>query len=221
VQSGLSPDCNKCHTVNGFSPSTFGIEQHAQCEFKLRGSHSAIPCFECHKKQESWHFRKIGTGCADCHTDIHQSLISEKYYPGKSCNKCHIENKWGDITFDHSQTNFKLTGAHQAVSCRACHFIKKTNGLEQQKFAGLSTNCISCHKDNHNKQFEKNGTTDCYECHGTTNWKVNKFDHDRTAFKLEGKHQQVACIKCHKPVLGETKINYKIKNFKCESCHLP
>ena len=33
AQSGKSPDCSKCHTVKGFTPSNFTIEQHNQGEF--------------------------------------------------------------------------------------------------------------------------------------------------------------------------------------------
>jgi hypothetical protein len=220
ISSGMVPDCSKCHTVNGFTPSNYTITQHNQCGFKLNGAHVAVACFECHRKEEKWNFRKIGKVCADCHPDIHQPHISIKYYPDKNCLKCHTENKWTDVSFDHSQTNFKLTGVHTSTACRTCHFVKNTKGQYEQRFSGLSTNCMNCHKDNHNKQFEKNGTTDCNECHGTTNWAASKFDHNRTAFKLDGKHRNVACSKCHKPGEENKYVLYKIKNFKCESCHL-
>lgn len=222
--SGALTDCSKCHTVNGFSPANYTIEQHNQCEFKLKGAHVAVACFECHKKEEKWNFRKIGNVCADCHKDIHQSYISDLYYPNKNCTKCHNENKWTDVSFDHSQTKFKLNGAHTKASCKDCHFVKNAKDQKpqqlQQRFAGLSTNCMNCHKDNHNKQFERNGITDCNECHGTTNWNAIKFDHSRTAFKLDGKHQNVACSKCHIQGKEDKNTIYKIKNFKCESCHL-
>jgi hypothetical protein len=131
-----------------------------------------------------------------------------------------VENKWSQIKFDHSKTDFQLTGMHSKTDCRACHYKQDNLGQVKQEFSGLSKACISCHQDNHNKQFEKNGITDCSECHGTENWKASKFDHNKTAFKLEGKHQNVACAKCHKINMGEKNIQYKIKNFKCETCHL-
>ena len=54
------------------------------------------------------------------------------------------------------------------------------------------------------------------------NRKASKFDHNKAAFKLDGKHQNVACAKCHKEKIVEEKkyVLYKIKDFKCENCHL-
>jgi hypothetical protein len=181
----------------------------------------ATACNECHKKQDKWSFRGIGNICKDCHTDIHQNFIPTKYYPSGNCNTCHNEGQWLDVSFDHSKTKFALTGSHAKLDCKSCHFKKDVNGTEQQKFTGLPTNCSNCHSDNHFKQFEKNGVTDCTECHSTTNWKDSKFDHNSAAFKLDGKHISVPCVKCHKPQQeGSTfYIKYKLKEFKCESCH--
>lgn len=219
AQAGKSPDCNKCHTVNGFTPSNFTIENHNQSQFKLQGAHVAVACFECHKKQEKWSFRNVGKTCVDCHKNIHKSTISQTYYPEENCKICHTENRWNEVSFDHSKTNFKLTGQHISASCRACHFDESKPLTEQQKFAGLSSNCTNCHTDNHYGQFEKNGITDCNECHGTENWTASKFNHDNTAFKLDGKHRDVACAKCHKADKDEKYVQYKIKDFRCETCH--
>lgn len=221
AKSGKSPDCNKCHTVNGFTPSNFTIENHNQCDFKLQGAHVAVACIECHKKKDNWSFRNVGKSCVDCHKNIHKSTIQQKYYPEENCKICHTETKWDEVKFDHSKTNFQLTGAHVNASCRDCHFDSDKPVNEQQKFTGLPKTCTSCHTDNHNRQFEKNGITDCNECHGTENWQASKFNHNNTAFKLDGKHENVACAKCHKQEQGQKFIQYKIKDFKCETCHLP
>jgi hypothetical protein len=176
---------------------------------------------DCHKKQEKWNFREIGINCKDCHTDIHKDYIQAKYYPEGNCKVCHNENVWTKISFDHSKTEFELTGAHLKQNCRSCHFKKDTYGISKQKFSGLSNNCSNCHTDNHYKQFEKNGVTDCLECHGTENWKAFRFNHNNAAFKLDGKHVEVPCIKCHKPQQEGSNIyvKYKLKEYKCESCH--
>jgi hypothetical protein len=222
----VSPDCSQCHTVNGFSEFTYTIEQHNAGVFQLKGAHLATPCFACHKKQvsvtdTSWHFKDIGKQCVDCHKDIHQTFISEKYYPEANCKNCHSENKWNSVSFDHSKTNFGLTGAHAIKTCRDCHF-RKTNGVANQQFKGTSTTCTGCHTDVHAKQFEINGVSDCTRCHDTEKFKpASKFDHSKTLFPLDGKHLNVACIKCHK-VKQDKEIAfvlYKIKEFKCENCH--
>ena len=227
AKQGISPDCSKCHTVNGFNEFTFTIEQHNAGVFQLKGAHLATPCFACHKKETSkadtnWHFKDIGKRCIDCHKNIHQTLISEKFYPESGCENCHNENKWSSITFDHQKTNFELTGAHAKKTCRDCHFNKEKEGFAHQKFNGLPTDCENCHPDKHVKQFEVNGATDCSGCHDMVQFKpATKFDHNKTLFPLDGKHKNVACIKCHK--IKQDKeiafVLYKIKEFKCENCH--
>ena len=221
VKNGLVPDCSQCHSVKGFTSYSFTVDQHNLGFFPLEGAHLAIPCFECHKKKEKWSFRDIGLHCNDCHQDIHKSYINEKHYPKADCKICHNVNRWSEVVFDHSNTGYPLTGAHKNQSCRECHFQTDSEGVRIQKYTGLTHSCAGCHKDNHYRQFEKNGSTNCEECHSTENWKASGFNHDNTAFKLDGKHINVPCAKCHKPQQEGPVIyiKYKLKEFKCESCH--
>ena len=221
VKNGVSPDCSQCHDVNGFKLFSYTIEQHKTGTFPLQGAHGAIPCIDCHKKQKEWNFRGIGINCRECHKDIHQTAIPVKYYPQADCKNCHNENSWSEITFNHSETSYNLTGTHAKKECRACHFKLNPDGIAQQKFSGLPKDCSDCHTDHHFKQFEKNGSTSCIECHDTENWEASKFNHNNIAFKLDGKHKNVACGKCHKPRQEGSifYVVYKIKEFKCESCH--
>ena len=221
VKNGIAPDCSQCHSVKGFTLFSFTPEDHNLGRFPLQGAHTAIPCYECHKKQDKWNFRMTGINCKDCHEDIHQSFIQTKYYPEANCKTCHTENRWTDISYDHTKTDFNLTGAHAGKDCRECHFKKSSDGIIRQQFSGLSASCSGCHKDNHFNQFEKNGKTECNECHDTGNWKASEFNHDKTAFKLDGKHVNVACKECHKSQQEGSNIyvKYKLKEFKCESCH--
>lgn len=219
-KNGVSPDCSTCHDLKGFKNFSYTIEQHNQSTFPLNGAHNATPCFDCHKKTEKWAFREIGKRCVDCHSDLHKGFISTKYYPERECKSCHSENSWREITFDHSKTKFELLGVHKTQTCRKCHFTENADKTFQQKFLNIEVSCKSCHADIHFKQFEKNGETDCKVCHEFENWKAAKFDHNTTNFKLQDKHANVQCIKCHKPTIenNNTFINYKI-SIKCESCH--
>lgn len=221
AKQGISPDCSACHNLNSFAGSNYTIDQHNTSIFPLQGAHLATPCLTCHKKEKKWSFKNIGKRCIDCHENIHQSLISEKFNPEGACESCHNVNRWGEIKFDHAKTNFTLAGAHMKQSCRACHFIKQDDGTVKQHFIGLPVSCASCHNDKHNKQFEKEGATDCIACHDVNDWKAAKFDHNNSRFKLDGKHQNVACVKCHKPVQTAqlTYIQYKFDNIRCEACH--
>lgn len=221
VKDGLISDCLSCHTLSGFATSTYTIEQHNKINFVLLGSHIATPCIDCHKKENKWTFRNIGKRCNDCHTDIHKGLINIKYYPDSNCLSCHSNNKWNEISFDHAKTNFKLTGSHVNPTCKKCHFSQAVDGSKIQRFANKSVNCVSCHVDIHYKQFDKDGATDCIRCHDVEKWKTLKFNHNNTAFKLDGKHTNVPCVKCHKLSTENQNKYIKYKIFiKCESCHL-
>jgi hypothetical protein len=226
VVNGTATDCKTCHSVKqGFDLSLFSTEQHQKTDFPLKGAHNATPCFACHKsdpEQKRWTFRNIGESCADCHQDTHKDYISPKYYPNQKCESCHNNDTWSDVTFDHTKTNWPLKGKHLTTDCRKCHI--KNNTKEKpfnQQFANLNSECSTCHTDNHNNQFAINGVTDCTRCHVFKNWIPEKFDHNTTAFKLEGRHAEVACNKCHKVLDGTDKsnINYKIKQFACIDCH--
>lgn len=221
AKNGITPDCNTCHTNDGFSPSTFTIEKHNQSKFKLEGAHLATSCTTCHKKQKDWTFRNLGNKCVDCHKNDHKGFIPEKYYPGENCLVCHNDASWKIVKFDHNKTSFKLEGAHSKASCEECHYRKNENGIRTQKFAGTSKECSSCHKDNHMEQFAVNGKTDCTRCHNFASWENSKFDHNTSRFKIDGQHKNVKCEECHKPIMN-TKgkyIEYKFNNINCSKCH--
>jgi nitrate/TMAO reductase-like tetraheme cytochrome c subunit len=220
-REGVVTDCSVCHSTKGFDQFSFTVEQHNQGKFRLDGAHLATPCFTCHKKTANWSFRQIGIRCTDCHKNIHEGIINTKYYPDGNCATCHNPSRWSEIKFDHSVTGFALAGVHAIKDCRICHFKPDSTGHVVQKFSELSMACSSCHQDIHFKQFEDNGVTKCLKCHNFERWKIDNFDHNTTAFKLDGKHQNVACLKCHKKITNQqnTYVLYKIKEWKCENCH--
>ncbi len=220
-QEGIVEDCSKCHNTKGFDQFSFTIEQHNQGKFRLEGAHLATPCITCHKKNKNWNFRQIGIRCEDCHKNIHEGYINAKFYPDGNCATCHNTSMWSVVKFDHSVTKFALAGVHAIKDCRICHFKQDSTSHIVQKFSEMSTACASCHKDVHFKQFEVNGLTNCLKCHTFEKWKIENFDHNTTAFKLDGKHRNVACLKCHKKITDRqnTYVLYKIREWKCENCH--
>lgn len=221
--NGISPDCVECHSLEeGFDYTLYTIEQHQNSVFPLEGAHLATPCFACHVSEDHWTFRNIGQDCIDCHQDIHEEYISERYYPKKDCESCHISDSWSMVTFDHSLTDWPLEGKHNSVECRNCHFeYTPEEEITSQQFSGLETDCIQCHENVHDTQFEQNGITNCTRCHDSESWFPNNFNHDSTAFPLEGKHAEIECTDCHKPqsVNGKMVVEYKIKKFECIDCH--
>jgi hypothetical protein len=159
--------------------------------------------------------------CTDCHENIHKDFISNEFLPANDCKKCHSDDSWNIISFDHDKTRFKLEGKHNKTECRKCHFTYENNKIKSQKFLGLENKCISCHENQHEDQFEVNGETDCKRCHGFENWDRTSFNHDNAAFKLDGAHVKVACEKCHfKGIKNGKEITiYKTGKLACTDCH--
>lgn len=214
-------DCASCHTVEGFDITLYDFERHQQSAFPLDGAHLATPCFACHfnEEKEEWEFREIGMDCIDCHENVHGEEIPADYYPDDNCTACHITENWSSSNFDHSLTAFALEGAHASVACIDCHFDETA---EARVFTGLGADCFSCHEDSHYNQFANaEGITDCTTCHAFENWDAVNFNHDNSAFPLDGKHKDVACEECHKPIEedGAIFIQYKFNSFECIDCH--
>lgn len=223
TKKGVIPDCQDCHNQKGFQGSSFTFERHNTGTFKLEGAHAATPCISCHKKGNEWQFRELDKGCVGCHENIHKGFIEEKYNPEGRCDKCHVVSNWNKVTFDHKITTFELKGKHQERSCRDCHFKKENENKVVQQFANLTGNCEECHTDIHQKQFHINGKVDCTTCHGGfENWQADRFNHNKTRFKLDGGHKGVECKKCHLENKTGTVpfIQYKNTRIQCINCHI-
>ncbi|MEK7774074.1 MAG: hypothetical protein AAB307_06965, partial [Deltaproteobacteria bacterium] len=183
---------------------------------ELAASHSRYEgitnCTKCHS---------MGSGvpdgnCLDCHDKLAAKIKSNRGLHAKytePCIKCHSDHKGRSYRmialekdkFNHDRTEYPLRDRHTDVSCRKCH---KTEG----SYAGLSQACISCHKDEHNKQLD----ADCGKCHNIKGWKdIKKFNHAiGAAYALTGKHLDIKCEKCH------AQGKYKPVAFKsCADCH--
>jgi len=52
--------CESCHTVNGFLPPRYELEQHQKTQFPLEGAHAVVACRGCHAVDEGL-ARKITT----------------------------------------------------------------------------------------------------------------------------------------------------------------
>ena len=220
VVNNATQNCADCHTEQGFRPSLFTIEQHKTANFQLTGAHLATPCESCHYQQSKWNFTGIGIACINCHKNIHENELDLKFMSDKNCTTCHQTDGWNTFVFDHSNTDFTLSGVHNIISCGACHRITE-NDQSKIIFSTLKKDCETCHKDIHYGQFKIDQSSDCERCHTFDNWRPDNFNHNEVEFSLEGAHKNVDCIKCH-PQVEENRITftkYKIENFKCAACH--
>lgn len=245
--------CMKCHSDHKgpdyestlVDEKTF--DHKKSTGYSLEGKHSELKCNECHdkkrtekvsRKNETHYFEQVAS-CVSCHKkdDIH---FFSGEYAKKDCDFCHISKTWKDnITFNHDKdTKFKLEGYHAKMKCNDCHLIsKKQLNKMQYIWPNLDkTQCLACHQDFHkNNLGSKFRGGDCTICHSQVNWKIENFDHSLTNYNLDGKHIEVKCIDCHKPLTGQKgslknshtqqkNIEIKDLNFtglkqECLSCH--
>ncbi len=219
TKNGIRQDCSKCHTEDKFTPSEFTIQNHSKTRFALLGSHLAVPCVKCHLNDSKWSFSFESTQCIACHNNIHGNLIQQYDDEKGLCEKCHNSDSWELVEFDHNKTGFNLIGKHQQVKCSNCHF-KDTR--QSFIFSKLSYECKSCHKDQHNGQFEEKYLNDCSKCHSPIDWNEVNFNHDTARFKLDGSHEKLSCNQCHTEEIinGEKIVKYKFEDITCKSCHL-
>lgn len=192
--------CVSCHTERDWNALLF--EHDRDTNYPLKGYHRKVKCDSCHKGQ--LYKEKTPTACHTCHKkdDIHRSNFGEK------CEKCHIEQSWKTLPFDHDRdTKYPLLGKHRSTTCESCH----TGQLYKEK---TPADCNSCHKndDAHRRRLG----TQCEDCHNTRDWKIWDFNHDtRTRFKLDGGHAGLECYSCHHAPMGK-KVTAP---FACVSCH--
>lgn len=220
-----SERCENCHSVSGFAPANFGLEDHNKSRFKLTGAHEKIACKQCHKPVRTksgrlqTQFRFDRPNCQACHEDVHKGQFNKKN-TANGCESCHGTLAWSKTHFDHDTSKFQLIGRHERVACRECHKMVDIGSARQRLlFRPIDTACSTCHKDVHAAQFAEQ---QCDQCHASISWFALLFDHDQDSkFKLEGAHAQTACAKCHK---WETHASVRFIRFKpidnkCIHCH--
>jgi hypothetical protein len=212
-QSAQFPtDCESCHTQTAWEPSTFN---HDGQYFPIySGEHNGEwnQCSDCHTNPGNFAI----FSCFTCHNQgemnsEHQG-ISGYSYNSDACLACHPDGS-GSGAFNHSATNFPLTGAHTTVDCNLCH----VNG-----YNGTTTICSDCHSSDYNQSSNPNHTAigisnDCATCHTTApNWQPATFPTHNNYYALLGAHATIAtdCFICHNG-------NYNNTPNTCYGCHAP
>ncbi|MDP2343621.1 MAG: cytochrome c3 family protein [Deltaproteobacteria bacterium] len=163
--------------------------------------------------------------CESCHDDVHAGQFDARI-KARGCNACHDARSFKEPEFDHDGSRFPLLGKHKRVDCVACHARERRPGKPALvRYRPLPFACADCHVDEHLGQLG----TDCARCHGNDGFKPSTFDHvdpRRTRFVLEGRHQEVACAKCHVAVqvagvdrADQTTSRYRPVPMECATCH--
>ncbi len=196
--------CRSCHTDhNGRDADIVGLVaelfDHSLTDFPLQGAHEDRSCAECHRVETAYF--EASNECVGCHDadDIHRGNL------GDGCDDCHEQTSWADAEFDHSDTDFELTGKHAITACASCHI--------DQSYEDTSQLCVDCHRVDDVHGDERSDA--CGDCHGTERWADAEFDHQReTDFALTGAHETLACAGCHLP-----DMSFMSPPTDCAGCH--
>ena len=223
--------CEECHNVDDWKPSTFGVKEHDNSRYPLKGKHIKVECAKCHiPAGKDTIYNVKFEFCMDCHKDAHDNQFAGAPYKNR-CEDCHTVMDWHRSTYTvakHRSSKFPLTGAHSAVACADCHKLGaagRTDKILPFKFEDQT--CTGCHKDPHKGEFNDrmakkraNGTPlGCEACHSVKSWAdINGFDHSKTKFPLLGAHRTVSCGQCHKATSDPDK-RFKGTPMECEPCH--
>ncbi|MBZ5496738.1 MAG: hypothetical protein LAP85_10065 [Acidobacteriia bacterium] len=235
-QPPYAGQCESCHTVKAFSPSTFALARHQSTRFPLTNAHGAVVCSECHRKAQGkdalpakYHFEN--RACSACHADIHRGQFSERMaQPGPDgaagdCATCHSTATWQKLPdFNHSKTDYALVGAHERVPCDRCHQRGEPKpDIDRVIFKATPRQCAACHEDRHGGQFAAEGSTECSRCHTPRAWKPSTFNHDTgSSYALKGAHSSTPCAGCHTATTsadGKKVISYRGLPHACSACH--
>jgi hypothetical protein len=111
--------------------------------------------------------------------------------------------------FDHIETRFPLTGAHERVACESCHAL----GI----FWGVPTRCAFCHDgtgaraETAKPRKHVRSSNRCDDCHDTVLWSRFVFDHADVGGR---------CLSCHGRGQGEEKPRRHVRTrADCDECH--
>lgn len=200
-------------------------------------------CTECHEFGDN----EIGPRCLACHVEIAARIRTGHGLharPGHAkCDDCHFEHQGRDYdlvvwpkgrdAFDHRETGWPLAGAHARLKCRDCHradhikdvsLVRERHKNPGRTFLGLGAACRDCHRDEHGRQFERA----CDRCHVVDAWRpAKRFDHATARFRLDGRHVDTSCVKCHTGAPGSAAADtsgpwtrWKGLAFgNCDACH--
>jgi hypothetical protein len=226
--------CEKCHTIEGFKPSTFALAKHKLTRFPLAFGHLAVLCSDCHKPASAFASASLLPASVAVQTKPAAEPASYKttavyHFQDLSCTTCHQDPHRGQF----AERMKALRSDGTPAGCDACHSTKNWQDItrfdhDRTKFAlagaHRAVGCIDCHRPPNlemkliNVDFTQ-APTKCEECHSDI--------HGRQFAKTEG---DTPCADCHnaakwKPSLfdHDQRTAFALagahKNVRCAGCH--
>lgn len=245
---GFGTRCERCHDTGGFRGKDLGKAfNHGATGFQLSGKHAELSCAKCHKegnfKRAIAHER-----CGDCHPDPHNGQFASRA-GSPDCSACHSPTDFKPALFKremHALNIFPLEGKHSTLQCVKCH---KPENRELLFRAGKRI-CSECHSEPHGGEFASQPYNNkCDSCHSEAGFETTTFSRERhaqTRFPLNGRHSEIACAQCHKPLpvryemepladggilpaslpasgkstISKPRLQFRFASRTCDVCHL-
>lgn len=214
-QNNSKLECRNCHPEHRGANAPLTAMESAQFPHELLGyslnghnltsKNEPFVCSDCHTESISTFATDT---CQTCHGQIDAAFTQAHVLSyGTACLNCHDGVDKLGKNFNHNSLSFPLQGKHANVLCASCHLDARSLA----DFRATPQDCFACHQadDPHEQRFGK----DCAACHSPDGWEPANFDHNLSAFKLEGRHAKVACKDCH---LNSV---YQGTPTDCYSCH--
>jgi len=215
-------NCEACHSTSYWKRDLKPFD-HARTDYPLLGRHSGLNCSQCHTPELSGRLPEFDN-CQRCHADTHDGQFTNREGP-LDCAACHSVYGFLPARYSlvsHQDTRFPLTGSHLAVPCLLCHpRSDEADPASTRLFHLQDQRCQACHIDIHRGQLESRYANDCTACHNTVAFTRVSFDHDQTAFPLDGRHKTVACDKCHGIEQDQDGLFHRYVPIPhtCQDCH--
>ena len=202
-------DCDLCHTVAGFTPSTFAhVDITGNCASCHDGSANFVTLGALGKTPD----HPVTTSdCGVCHNTVNFAEVFDHTGRVDNCAECHGDGATGAVT--------KKNPGHVLTSqdCSVCH-VTGTFTPAVFDHTGIVSNCASCHdgliatgKDAKTNPSHIPTTQDCSVCHVPTSFAQANFDHQNIVDN---------CAICHdgRTVIGKHN-NHVPTNEDCVVCH--
>ncbi len=213
-QGTTGKNCENCHTPESWLVKNIS-QIHELSRFPLIGAHNNDNCEDCHKEYNILKFQPLGTECIDCHRNDYLATKNPPHQASgfsSDCESCHNLYSTGWAAGDFMHDFFPLTGGHDLDNCFSCH--------NQGSFAGLSTECVTCHQADYNSTTQPNHAelsfpVNCAECHTTSpGWQPASFSRHDDFYPLTGAHNLIRneCASCHES-------GYVNTPNECYGCH--
>jgi len=210
VWTGISKLCQDCHQ-NNFMETTDPNHQASGIPDNL--------CELCHT-QSAWtpsifSHNTTTESCVTCHLVQYNSASIPPHSDAEfntQCQTCHSADIWVPALWNHGvETDFTIIGAHEPLSCPACH--------TSAPYSTLINECSICHQSNFDSTTDPDHAGNgfpinlCESCHDQSVWNPSIFSHASAS---------VVCVTCHTAqydaAVNPSHPDAEFDNT-CENCH--